>query len=257
MIPRRIAQHLRAHDWFATGLDFLIVVGGVFIGLQVNNWNQARTERQAARAYIGRIQEDLRQGEASLLGRISYYRQVKVHALAALAAFDKPKDALGEAFVIDAYQSTQILGRSIDRSTYDEILSVGAMNWIPDVAIRKRLATFYQNAAAIDEILQYVPPFRENLRRVLPYSAQAAITAACDDITAIDAQGVATPALPERCEPKLAPDAVKASVAAIFNPDIKRDLVRRIVDLDTKMKNDQRLIDRGRELGQFLAGAKF
>lgn len=39
MILRRLTQHIEDQNWFAVALDFLIVVVGVFIGLQVANWN--------------------------------------------------------------------------------------------------------------------------------------------------------------------------------------------------------------------------
>lgn len=44
MILRRVIEHLRKQHWTAVLLDFLIVVLGVFVGLQVNNWNEARLE---------------------------------------------------------------------------------------------------------------------------------------------------------------------------------------------------------------------
>ncbi len=45
MILRRIAQAFRQQDWFTVFVEISIVVLGVFLGLQVNNWNN---ERQAA-----------------------------------------------------------------------------------------------------------------------------------------------------------------------------------------------------------------
>ena len=51
MLLRRVIEHVKAQNWTAVALDFLIVVMGVFIGLQVANWNaarQARTDEQAA-----------------------------------------------------------------------------------------------------------------------------------------------------------------------------------------------------------------
>jgi hypothetical protein len=46
MILRRIIQHFRNQEWTAIGIDFLIVVIGVFVGIQVANWNQALNEQQ-------------------------------------------------------------------------------------------------------------------------------------------------------------------------------------------------------------------
>ena len=42
MLLRRITQHVKDQNWFAVLIDFAIVVFGVFIGIQVANWNAAR-----------------------------------------------------------------------------------------------------------------------------------------------------------------------------------------------------------------------
>lgn len=53
MILRRLSQHVRAQDWFAVGLEFVLVVSGVFIGIQVSNWNEALADqREQARLLI-------------------------------------------------------------------------------------------------------------------------------------------------------------------------------------------------------------
>jgi hypothetical protein len=45
MILRRLATAFRKQDWFTVAVETLIVVFGVFIGLQVNNWNAASQDR--------------------------------------------------------------------------------------------------------------------------------------------------------------------------------------------------------------------
>ena len=42
MILRRLTQHVKDQNWTAIGLEFLIVVLGVFLGLQASNWNETR-----------------------------------------------------------------------------------------------------------------------------------------------------------------------------------------------------------------------
>ena len=49
MILRSLTRHVREQNWFAVFLDFLIVVVGVFIGIQVANWNAERADRVEAR----------------------------------------------------------------------------------------------------------------------------------------------------------------------------------------------------------------
>lgn len=47
MILRRITQHVKDQNWFAVGLDFFIVVMGVFFGIQIGNWNDSRLDNHA------------------------------------------------------------------------------------------------------------------------------------------------------------------------------------------------------------------
>jgi hypothetical protein len=49
MILRRVREHVGSHNWFAVAVDFVIVVIGVFVGIQASNWNQARAERSQGR----------------------------------------------------------------------------------------------------------------------------------------------------------------------------------------------------------------
>ncbi|MCI5045016.1 MAG: hypothetical protein MRY72_09990 [Aquisalinus sp.] len=47
MLLRRVMDHVTDQNWLAVGIDFLIVVSGVFIGLQVSEWNDNRNDRMA------------------------------------------------------------------------------------------------------------------------------------------------------------------------------------------------------------------
>lgn len=59
MILRRITKHVRDQNWFAVGIDFLIVVVGILIAFQITNWSQDQTERaELARTEIA-LQDDL------------------------------------------------------------------------------------------------------------------------------------------------------------------------------------------------------
>jgi hypothetical protein len=59
MILRRVMKHVSDQNWFAVALDFLIVILGVFIGLQVNTWNAERQVRAGEQRYLERLREDV------------------------------------------------------------------------------------------------------------------------------------------------------------------------------------------------------
>ncbi len=58
MLLRRITHHVKTQNWFAVFVDFVIVVVGVFIGIQVANWNEERAERVLEQEYLERIYFD-------------------------------------------------------------------------------------------------------------------------------------------------------------------------------------------------------
>lgn len=47
MVPRRLIEHTKTQNWTAVFLDLVIVVIGVYLGIEVSNWNDVRADREA------------------------------------------------------------------------------------------------------------------------------------------------------------------------------------------------------------------
>ena len=62
MILRRIAQHVRQQNWTAIGIDLVIVVVGVFLGIQLGNWNAERLDRQRREQIVDALVTNLEDG---------------------------------------------------------------------------------------------------------------------------------------------------------------------------------------------------
>ncbi|HET6564656.1 MAG TPA: hypothetical protein VFG52_04520 [Xanthomonadales bacterium] len=58
MILHRISEHIKSQNWFAVTVEFVIVVLGVFMGLQVQDWNEARKERIEESELLVRLYEE-------------------------------------------------------------------------------------------------------------------------------------------------------------------------------------------------------
>ena len=69
MILRRLAASIRKQDWFTVLIEVLIVVFGVFIGLQLGNWNTEQQERalfeQSFDRMIAELKDNVRQLEGT------------------------------------------------------------------------------------------------------------------------------------------------------------------------------------------------
>lgn len=55
MLLRRVIEHVQTQNWTAVAIDFVIVVIGVFVGLQVQDWNSSREERREEVVLLGRL----------------------------------------------------------------------------------------------------------------------------------------------------------------------------------------------------------
>jgi len=56
---RRVAEHLRTQNWAAVAIDFVIVVVGVYIGLQANDWKQQKLERESDQRALALFVDEL------------------------------------------------------------------------------------------------------------------------------------------------------------------------------------------------------
>ncbi|MEM6536628.1 MAG: hypothetical protein AAF668_02735 [Pseudomonadota bacterium] len=59
MIIRRLVIAVRRQDWFTVLIEFALVVAGVLVALQVNNWNEDRSDRQAYEHSLDRLRGEI------------------------------------------------------------------------------------------------------------------------------------------------------------------------------------------------------
>ena len=249
MVIRRIREHVATHNWFAVAVDLAIVIIGVFIGIQVSNWNAARLERNQEHHYRERLIADLQSNEADMRQRRFYYGQVQRHAAAALRALEQPTAPLGEQFLIDAYQATQIMPRTTKRHTYDEMISAGKGELLGGPEIRDRVANYYLGVQQYEVTFGLIPPFREQLRRTMPYEVQRSVRSQCHEQLTTDADGVTLNILAKSCSLKLDAEVVDRAVEKIrAAPGLTEDLTRYLIDLDVKLDVMKALELRARDL---------
>jgi hypothetical protein len=162
MILSRVTGHLKKQHWTAVFLDFIILVVGVFIGLQVNNWNQERVERAEAAASLNLLKEDF------LTLRAQTERSMERHEInsAAVARLIKGArlkhfdDATLDDDLLAAIRITSPSGRS---AAYAELVASGRLKLIGDPKLRRALRD-YDGYASL--VLDNYQMFYEPLNRV-------------------------------------------------------------------------------------------
>ena len=173
MILRRVITHVRQQEWTAIWIDLVIVVVGVFIGIQVANWNEARLEEQRAVDFLERLSNDLDQELASIDKRVAYVGRSITYGEAALAWAEDGKLADDSSWqtVLSFVQASRILPYSPVDSTYQEMRSAGELGLVRDAELRTALTEYFVSGtfARADYILRFNPEYRSHVRGLTPY----------------------------------------------------------------------------------------
>lgn len=183
MLLRRLTLHVREQNWTAIGIDFVIVVVGVFIGIQVANWNEDRLEDRRAQAYLARLQDNLRTDLQSIDLREAFWQKVADYGDQAVAYAEDGTLVDGSAWktVLAFYQASQMWLYASDDTTYQELRSGGELGLIRDQGLRGALSAYYRegNSADTDYILGMIPEYRKIVRGLTPSTVSSHIWANC------------------------------------------------------------------------------
>src|SRR4029453_12393933 len=139
MILRRLTANLRAQNWTAIGIEFLIVVVGVFIGTQVANWNQARLEKQATKRMLVQLKPELGAELEFFENSKRYYSTSRRYADQAFVGWKDPGGMRDSDFVIAAYQASQITGIAINPDSWSLTFGGEQLRNIEDPKVRRNL----------------------------------------------------------------------------------------------------------------------
>lgn len=137
MILRRVVESLRQQHWTAVFIELVIVVLGVFIGMQVSNWNAEREDNRKSAIFTSRLEQDLRAEAWGVQFLTEYNKEVLRNADEALKELSGEASMTDGQFLIHAYRATQFVFNTRYRTTYDELVSTGDMGLITDSELRQ------------------------------------------------------------------------------------------------------------------------
>src|SRR5512139_202451 len=181
MILRRVISHVRQQEWTAIAIDFFIVVAGVFVGMQVANWNEQQADNRRAQAYTERLAIDLGKDLDSRRALTAYYAAVleSVERTNALLADSK---ADPQELVVHAYRASEINLSPQTRSTWDEIVASGDIGLLPRV-VESGVSDYYA-ADVVRLAFEAVSnsAYRHRVRTIIPLELQQALRRGCSDV---------------------------------------------------------------------------
>ncbi len=162
MILRRVTKHVKDQNWFAVGLDFVIVVVGILIAFQITNWSEARGDKADARIALEQLEQDFEQ----ILDRTD--RSIAAHTRYVAAAGRiirgiRSGDFVEETLFLDMGEATSFSPPPGLSATFTELVSAGRLDLIESQSLRRSLIAYDEYASLNrDQISIFERPVTES-----------------------------------------------------------------------------------------------
>ena len=149
MILRRLSQSLKEQNWTATWIEFVLLVAGVFLGLQVSNWNEEREDRALESRYLSALTEDVDYSSEKLQELTDHMEQQQAARKSLFEYAVDPKAAMepderDQRVLIGLFQVTEV---DISEVTFETLKSSGRLPLIRSPDLVSELQSLNANVA--------------------------------------------------------------------------------------------------------------
>ena len=191
MILRRLIDNIKRQAWTAIVIEFVIVVIGIFVGMQVNNWNAERANRSLEATHLQHLAKDIRSDIAEI-DRILHVSTVRMSVLNRLLteASGRPlpdgfESARGRIAIekvppfpdndpntvgIALFILTTLDG---NRSAYQTIINTGGLGIIRDTGLVREIQDYY---AGVDGARHFEVGLEQNRDKLIDAERQLGIS---------------------------------------------------------------------------------
>ena len=144
MILRRVIEHVKAQNWLAVGLDFVIVVIGVFIGIQVSNWNDGRAANVQEAAVLAQLEDEFSEIQNALERQIRVRRTYIADLKSLIAGLEGSGPIPDELVVQRALVAARATGRRPAQSAaYLQLMANGELARLSNDDLKKALIRYH------------------------------------------------------------------------------------------------------------------
>ncbi len=157
MILRRFAQALKEQNWTSIAIEFVLLVLGVFLGIQVANWNDDRQQAARQAHYLERLRVDFVGIRDRIQEHFLIYRDAVDGGELLLSIVRMDDAAMRDAKIDDKRMEDGFNALVSSRippplpATYVEMRSEGQLSRIENPVLRDRLAEYDRMTGLLQE----------------------------------------------------------------------------------------------------------
>jgi len=174
MILSRVIEHVKKQHWTAIVIDFVIVVMGVFVGMQAQEWNASRHDREREASYLIRIRTDIQADIEALAERRRYWASIAAAGRAAAEYAETGALIDGSAWktVRSFFWASNVWIYAPNDTAFKEMSTAGDVTLIRNGSLRAALSSYYSDSTRLTRAVVYtaVPDYRQAIRGATPVS---------------------------------------------------------------------------------------
>ena len=158
MILRKLADAIREQNWSTVILEILIVVVGIFIGLQVDGWNEDRKKQQDIEVQLLRIADDaavlLAETDRLIVDFDNRIARVQI----ALEILDGTPltEANTPAFELALEESYQLNEVEVDLPSLNLLMNTGDIDQVADANARNALLALTNEWRGLETVIAHI-----------------------------------------------------------------------------------------------------
>lgn len=143
MLLRRFKAHIGEQNWLAVLVDFVVVVVGIFVGLQVDSWNEQRKERAREQVHLEQLLADTDTNIGIAQRLVDHHDEMVeriTDAVTELKAGTLDPDA-SERFKWTILTLGQLPPVTLSTGGYESLLASGEFALLRDANLKNQLAS--------------------------------------------------------------------------------------------------------------------
>ena len=150
MLLRRFTEHVRNQNWFAVVLDLIVVVVGIYIGLQADAWMSTKQDRDLEVEYLERLITDIEESIVAQQNNIQTFDEgsAAIDYIAELQRSGATDSIDDERLILALNNIGWVAPPTTNMITIRELQSTGNISLIRDVSIRAAIGQFERSYAS-------------------------------------------------------------------------------------------------------------
>ena len=154
-IRKQLATENNAKKYlrYAIG-EILLVVIGILVALQINNWNEQRKERQKEQSFLKQLLEDFSESEKRMNATQTFFLEIAISSSFVVKAFWEPEKYSHQEIASQMGNPLRSDRKRPILATIEALVSTGDLNLILSDSIRSHLLSYLEQSKAHIENIQ-------------------------------------------------------------------------------------------------------